>query len=218
MFEGGRMDPRELAELVFNRVVDYCENHSGDTPLDCMLSHNPDEFSTFASLYLNDEEIGELESVENPKAFDDEAEKEYAKLWNEWLAEEIAYNLGSLEIEDLAYNIANKDELDNASKVERLKAYAEVLREFADAIKRALQEKKPLSSANLYKWFKRLAEFAPSDQTEYIKNADFYLDFYDMYDVDQLQTLDLLLQYVNRTLRKIENEYLPELGALTNKI
>ena len=212
------MDPRELAELVFNRVVDYCENHSGDTPLDCMLSHNPDEFSTFASLYLNDEEIGELESVENPKAFDDEAEKEYAKLWNEWLAEEIAYNLGSLEIEDLAYNIANKDELDNASKVERLKAYAEVLREFADAIKRALQEKKPLSSANLYKWFKRLAEFAPSDQTEYIKNADFYLDFYDMYDVDQLQTLDLLLQYVNRTLRKIENEYLPELGALTNKI
>jgi hypothetical protein len=212
------MDPREEAELVFNRVVDYCENHSGDTPLDCMLSHNPDEYSTFASLYLNDEELEELESVENPKAFDDEAEKEYAKLWNEWLAEEIAYNLGHLEIEDLAYNIANKDGLDNASKVERLKAYAEVLREFADAIKRALQEKKPLSSANLYKWFKRLAEFAPSDQTEYIKNADFYLDFYDMYDVDQLQTLDLLLQYVNRTLRKIENEYLPELGALTNKI
>ena len=218
MFESSRMDPHELGKLVFYRVVDYCENHSGDTPLDCMLSHNPDEFSTFASLYLNDEEIGELESVENPKAFDDEAEKEYAERWKEWLSEKIAYDLGHLEIEDLAYNIANKDELDNASKVERLKAYAEVLREFADAIKRALQEKKPLSSANLHKWFKRLAEFAPSDQTEYIKDADFYLDFYDMYDVDQLQTLDLLLQYVNRTLRKIENEYLPELGALTNKI
>jgi len=212
------MDPREVAELVFNRVVDYCENHSGDTPLDCMLSHNPDEYSTFASLYLNDEELEELESVENPEAYDDEAEKEYAKLWNEWLSEEIAYDLGHLEIEDLAYNIANKDGLDNVSKVERLKAYAEVLREFADTIKRALQEKKPLSSANLYKWFKRLAEFAPSNQTEYIKDADFYLDFYDMYDVDQLQTLDLLLQYINRTLRKIENEYLPELGVLTNKI
>jgi len=151
MFEGGRMDPREVAELVFNRVVDYCENHSGDTPLDCMISHNPDEYSTFASLYLNDEELEELEAIEDPKAFGDEAEKEYAKLWNEWLAEEIAYDLGHLVIEDLAYYIANKDELDNASKVERLKAYAEVLREFADAIKRALQEKKPLSSANLYK-------------------------------------------------------------------
>jgi len=214
------MDPREEAELVFNRVVDYCENHSGDSPLDCMLRHNPDDYSTFASLYLNDEELEELEAeaIEDPKAYDDEAEKEYAKLWNEWLAEEIAYDLGSLVIEDLAHYIANKDELDNASKAERLKAYAEVLREFADAIKRALQEKKPLSSANLHKWFKRLAEFAPSNQTDYIKDADFYLDFYDMYDVDQLQTLDLLLQYVNRTLRKIENEYLPELGALTNKI
>jgi len=212
------MDPREEAELVFNRVVDYCENHSGDTPLDCMLSHNPDEYSTFASLYLNDEELEELESVENPKAFDDEAEKEYAKLWNEWLAEKIAYDLGSLEIENLAYNIANKDGLDNTSKVERLKAYAEVLREFADAIKRALQEKKPLSSANLNKWFRRLAEVTSSFNTDYRKTIQYYLDVYNMYDVDQLQTLDLLLQYVNRTLRKIENEYLPELGALTNKI
>jgi len=212
------MDPREEAELVFNRVVDYCENHSGDTPLDCMLSHNPDDYSTFASLYLNDEELEELESVENPKAFDDEAEKEYAKLWNEWLAEEIAYTLGHLEIEDPAYNIANKDGLDNASKVKRLKAYAEVLREFADAIKRALQEKKPLSSTNLNKWFRRLAEVTSSFNTDYRKTIQYYLDVYNMYDVDQLQTLDLLLQYVNRTLRKIENEYLPELEGLTNKI
>ncbi len=213
------MDPRELAELVFERVVDYCENHSGDTPLDCMISHDPDEFSTFASLYLNDEEIGELEAIENPKAFDDEAEKEYAKLWKEWLSEEIAYGLGHLEIEDLAYNIANKDELDNVSKVERLKAYAEVLREFADAIKRALQEKKPLSSTSLYEWFKRLAEVTSSFNTDYRKSIQYYLDFYSMSDVDdQLQTLNALLSYIGITLNKIEYYYLPELGTLTNKI
>ena len=212
------MEPRELAQLVFERVVDYCQNHSGDTPLDCMLSHNPDEFSVFAENYLNDEELEELQTVEDPKAYDDEAEKEYAKLWNEWLSEEIAYGLGHLDIEDLAYNIANSDKLDNASKVERLKAYAEVLREFANVIKLALQEKKPLSSANLHKWFERLAEFAPSNRSEYIKEADYYLDFYDMYEVDQLLTLDLLSQYVDRALRKIENKYLPELEALTNKI
>jgi len=212
------MEPRELARLVFERVVDYCENHSGDTPLDCMLSHNPYMFSEFDGLYLNDEELEELQTVEDPKAYNDEAEEEYAKLWNEWMSEEVAYGLGHLDIEDLAYNIANSDKLDNTSKVERLKAYTEVLREFANAIKLALQEKKPLSSANLHKWFKRLAEFAPSDQSEYIKEADYYLDFYDMYEVDQLLTLDLLLQYVDRALRKIENKYLPELEALTNKI
>ncbi len=184
-----------------------------------MADHSPDQLDVFIDAYLKGREAEELEkAIESSETFWDEVKKEYEKLWDEWLAEEIAYDLGHLEIEDIAYNIANKDELDNASKAERLKAYAEVLREFADAIKRALQEKKPLSSANLYKWFKRLAEFAPSNQTDYIKDADFYLDFYDMYDVDRLQTLDLLLQYVNRTLRKIENEYLPELGALTNKI
>jgi len=213
------MDPHELGKLVFYRVVDYCENHSGDTPLDCMLSHNPDEFSTFASLYLNDEEIGELESVENPKAFDDEAEKEYAERWKEWLSEKIAYDLGHLEIEDLAYNIANKDELDNASKVERLKAYAEVLREFADAIKRALQEQKPLSSEQLYEWFRRLAEVTSSFNMDYRKAIQYYLDVYSMSDADvQLQTLNALLSYIDITLNRIEYYYLPELGALTNKI
>ena len=213
------MDPREEAELVFNRVVDYCENHSGDTPLDCMLSHNPDEYSTFASLYLNDEELEELESVENPKAFDDEAEKEYAERWKEWLSEKIAYDLGHLEIEDLAYNIANKDELNNASKVERLKAYAEVLREFADAIKRALQEQKPLSSEQLYEWFRRLAEVTSSFNMDYRKAIQYYLDVYSMSDAGvQLQTLNALLSYIDITLNRIEYYYLPELGALTNKI
>jgi len=219
MFEGGRMDPRELGKLVFYRVVDYCENHSGDTPLDCMLSHNPDEYSTFASLYLNDEELEELESVENPKAFDDEAEKEYAERWKEWLSEKIAYDLGHLEIEDLAYNIANKDELNNASKVERLKAYAEVLREFADAIKRALQEQKPLSSEQLYEWFRRLAEVTSSFNMDYRKAIQYYLDVYSMSDAGvQLQTLNALLSYIDITLNRIEYYYLPELGALTNKI
>jgi uncharacterized protein YeaO (DUF488 family) len=211
------MEPSELAQLVFERVVDYCQNHSGDTPLDCMLSHNPDEFSTFTESYLDDEELEELQNVEDPKAFDDEAEKEYAKLWSEWLSEEIAYRLGHSEIEDLAYNIANSDKLDNASKVERLKAYAKVLREFADTIKLALQEKKPLSSTNLYNWFKRLAEVTSSFNANYRKEVQYYLDFYDLFDVDQLLTLDLLSQYVNRTLRKIENKYLPELEALTNE-
>jgi len=217
MVEEIGMEPRELAELVFDRVIGYCNNESGDTPIDCMIYHNPDMFSQFADLYLDEEEIEELDNtLENPKAFYDEAEKEYEKLWKEWLSEKIAYGLGHLEIEDLAYNIANTDKLDNASKVTRLKAYAEALREFADAIKLALQEKKPLSSSDLYKWFERLAEFAPSDKSQYIKDADYYLDFYDVFDVDQLLTQDLLLQYVDRALRKIETKYLPELEGLTN--
>ncbi len=225
------MEPREVAELVFDRVVDYCNNKSGDTPLDCMADHSPDQLDVFIDSYLDEEEIEEIDNaLENPettyddvekeyekiKTFYDDVEKEYEKLWKEWMAEEIAYDLGHLEIEDLAYNIANNYELSNSCKVARLKAYVEALREFAGAIKLALQEKEPLSSSKLYEWFERLAEFVPSDKSEFIKGVDYYLDFYNIYEVDELLTLDLLSQYVDRAIRKIETEYLPELEALTN--
>jgi hypothetical protein len=172
----------------------------------------------FIDAYLNGKEAEDLDkAIENSDMFWDEVKKEYEKLWKDWWSEELAYDFGHLVIEDQAKNIMNNYELDNATKVRRLKAYAEVLHELADTIKQALQNQEPLSSADLYKWFKKLAEVTSSFDSDYRKEVQYYLDFYDIWDVDQLQTLSLLLEYINRTLRSIENTYLPELEALTNE-
>jgi len=68
----------------------------------------------------------------------------------------------------------------------------------------------------LYKWFKRLAEATSSFNSDYREEVKYLLDFYDMWDVDQQQVLSLLLDYIDRTLYKIEHKYLPELEGLTN--
>jgi len=214
---GIKVEPREVAEIVIDRVVDYCRNNRGDT-LECLADHSPDQLDVFIDAYLNGKEAEDLDkAIENSDMFWDEVKKEYEKLWKDWWSEELAYDFGHLVIEDQAKNIMNNYELDNATKVRRLKAYAEVLHELADTIKQALQNQEPLSSADLYKWFKKLAEVTSSFDSDYRKEVQYYLDFYDIWDVDQLQTLSLLLEYINRTLRSIENTYLPELEALTNE-
>jgi hypothetical protein len=215
-------NPSDLADFLFKRVVFYCENLSDDRPfgLDCMMRHHPNAFSIFANSFIPQEVAEKLKTIGNPTTFWNDVEKEYKKLWDEWWAHKLAWALGHLETEELADNIVNDNELDNAGKVKRLKAYAEVLHEFADAIKRALQEKKPLSSADLYEWYKRIKEVAsPFGFDKWARKAiEYFLRFYDMYEKYKLPTLSLLLEYVNKTLHKIENEYLPELEALTNKI
>ncbi|MCI4455277.1 MAG: hypothetical protein JHC23_00940, partial [Sulfolobus sp.] len=148
--------------------------------------------------------------TEEPGTFWDEVEKEYENLWREWWSEEVAYSLGHLILEDGAKYIMEDEKLDNASKARLLKAYAKELKEFADVVKQALQNKKPLSSTQLYKWFEKLTKVYPSRLYEYVKDAEYYLDYYDMYN-DQLETLSLLSQYIERALRTIEQNYLPEL-------
>jgi len=211
-------EPYEVARVVFDRVMNYC-TRAHDNTLECMLNHSPDQLSVFIDAYLNEEENNDLEkAIESSDTFWDGVEKEYEALWKEWWSEKLAYSLGHLILAEEAESIAKDDNLDDASKASRLKAYAQVFKEFADAIKRALQNQKPLSSANLHKWFERLAEFAPSNRSEYIKEAEYYLDYYSISDnVDQLNTLNALLSYINNILIKIEYVYLPKLGALMNK-
>jgi len=208
------MEPDEIAQNVFDRVRNYCENNSGDTPLECMVYHSPDQLSEFIDAYLTDEED---EAIQNSdQNFWESLKKEYEKLRKEWFSEELAYDLGHLIVESKANRIMQYDDLDSATKVRYLKAYEEVLHKFANAIKYALQNGEPLSSAELYKWFKRLAEATSSFNSDYRKEVKYVLDYYDMWDVDQQQVLSLLLDYIDRTIYNIENKYLPELEALTN--
>jgi hypothetical protein len=104
-----KMEPREVAELVLDRVVSYCAHNSGDSTLDCMEYHSPDQLSVFIDAYLNEEENKDLEkAIESSDTFWDEVKKEYEKLWNEWWIKDIAYHLDD-ELKTLYEAIAYND-------------------------------------------------------------------------------------------------------------
>jgi len=214
------MEPREVAELVLDRVVSYCEHNSGDSTLDCMAYHSPDQLSVFIDAYLNEEENKDLEkAIESSDTFWDEVEKEYEKLWNEWWIKDIAYHLDD-ELKTLYEAIAYNDLLlTDSCRVKRLKAYEELLNEFKDAIRRAIKERKPLTELELRDWFKKMGEAVYGTKNNYYeKEVTYYLNYYDMLDYnDKLEILSILLNdYIDNDLFYIKQK-LSELGALTNK-
>jgi len=211
-------NPGDLADFLFKRVEWYCENLSEDRPggLNCMAHHNPNAFSTFVNSFLPQEVAEKLKTIGNPTTFWQEVEKEYEKLWKEWWPDKVARLLGRVELEGIIEGIMNRNT--PSYEVERLKAYAKVLHEFADAIKDALQKQTPLSTEQLYEWYKRIHEVAsPWGFDKWARIAlEYELRPYEMYKEIRLTTLRLLLEYVNQTIQKIENKYLPKLEGLTN--
>jgi hypothetical protein len=219
MFKGGRMDPRELAELVIERVVNYCEHNSGDIPLECLADHSPDQLGVFIDAYLNGREAEELDkAIESTDAFWDEVKKEYEALWRSWIITKVGFSLGN-EIDLTLSYITDNPRLNNTCKARRLKAYAEALDQFGDAVLRALQEKKPLSKKDLYYWLTELGDIAfGGGDYDYNNDVDYYLSYYDeLNDEEKLDMLDILLNEIDDAISTV-NEELRELGALTNKI
>jgi len=212
------MEPRDVAEIVTDRVVNYCENNSGDSPLECMLYHSPDQLDVFIDSYLDEEEDNELnKAIENSDNFWDEVKEEYEKLWNERVSLKVGGSLAD-EVQLLYENIVQNDELDDASKARRLQAYAEVLDKFADAIKRGLQNKKPLSDGDLDYWYKKIGDTAFGvGNYGYYEEIGYWEGFYDeLDDSDKLEVLSILLDEIDSVLYDIEHK-LPDLGVLSNK-
>ncbi len=115
-------------------------------------------------------------------------------------------------------NIIQNDELSDSCKFRRLKAYGEVLEKFGDAIKHALQQRKPLSDSDLDYWYRKIGDtvFGVKNYNYYDK-IDEYLYYYDNMSNDKkLETLSYLLDAVGNVLYDIEHK-LSELGALTNE-
>ena len=209
------MEPDEIAQNIFDRVVDWCENHSGDTPLECMEYHNPSDLSVFADSYLTDEEDEEIENSD--ENFWESVKKEYEKLWKEGMSSYIGSYLSD-ELKMLAESIIQDAELCDACKARRLKAYDEALHKFADAIKQALQNGKPLGEGELYDWFKKIGDVAFGVKNNaYYEEVDYYESPYDMLDDNEkLEVLSSLLDAIADVRYDIEEQYLPELEALTN--
>jgi len=212
------MEPREVAELVMDRVAYYCEHNSGDIPLECLADHNPDELDKFVDSYLKENEAKDLDkAIETSGTFWDEVKKEYEKLWRSWLITEDAKSLGR-EI-DLTLNyIIDNPRLNNADKARRLKVYRDVLDKFGDAVLQALQNKKPLSRKDLYYWLTELGDTAfGGGNYDYDNDVDYYLSYYNEFNNDEkLDVLDILLNEIDDAMSTV-NEQLRELEALTNK-
>jgi len=211
------MEPREVAEIVIDRVVDYCQHNSGDGILECLADHSPDQLDIFIDGYLKEEEAKELDkAIENSDNFWDEVKKEYEALWKAWIITKVANFLGD-EIDLTLYSIIDNPNLDNDCKARRLKAYAEVLDKFGDAVLRALQERKPLSESDLDYWFTQLGDIAFGVKNyNYYEEFGYYLGYYDsLDDSDKLDLLNILLDNIDNAFYDINDE-LRELGALTN--
>jgi len=218
----------DIAEDIFDRVEDYC-GHSDEWPK-CMVDHSPDKFDEFVNRYLNGEEAEELKRFieensdvyKSPEEFWNEVKILYEALWLEWMTTKIAEMLNDL-IEYSMHPIIHDTELSNSSKIRRLKAYADVLNKFRDAIQHALNEKKPLSKGDLYYWFTDLGAIGlEADQVHhnvYHNMVNYWLSYYDKFDdYGKLDLLEILLHEINVDLSRIDKEIeLMEFEDLINK-
>jgi len=216
------MEPREVAEFIMHGVAIYCYDKRYDEEVvKCFADHSPDELNKFVYSiypYIPEEESKDLQNVlTNSNISWDEVKKEYEKLWNG----EMVLRVGSLLSGDVATGyegIMQNAEISDACKARRLKAYAKVLKEFGDAIKRALKEQKPLPELELFDWFDKLGDTAFG-----LKNYDYYdmigydIGFYvGLNDDGKLKVLSILLDEIDNILWNIDHK-LPELEALTNE-
>ena len=210
------------AEDIFDRVKDYCK-HSDEWPR-CMVEHSPDKFDEFVNRYLNGEEAEELKRfIENnsdvyktPDEFWNEVKILYEALWTEWMTTKIAEILNDLIMYSM-HPIIHDTKLSYSCKIRRLKAYADVLNKFRDAIQRALNEKRPLSKEDLYYWFTDLGAIGLGADQVYYNMVNYWLSYYDkLDDYGKLDVLERLLNKMDDVFSRI-NEDLSELEALTNK-
>jgi len=217
------MEPREVAQALFDKVMDYCENERRSSiayehQLECVSRYGPDELLEFVNSHLTGEDKDIKEAIQNAdQNFLNKVKKEYEELWNLGISTQLYEFLGDT-LEALYENIVQNDLISDSCKVRRLKAYEEVLEKFVDSIKHAIQDKKPLTGYDLYDWFKKMGDavFGVKNH-DYYEEVSYYTGFYDMLsDTSKLETLFILLDYIDNVLYYIEHE-LRELEALTNE-
>jgi len=205
--------PSEVAKDVLDNVIEYCDNYyeGSGTSFDCIADHNPDQFYEIIDLPLLKPGLSEeeLKAVGNPETFWDEVKKEYEKTWKEWWAEEITYHLDrDLKVlyEELVWNDLHLSDL--SLIVKRLKAYEELLNGFKDAIRRALNERKPLTELELRDWYKKMAEAVYGCKKymyhRYYSDVTYFLNYYDM--LDDNGKLEVLSKLLNNHIDGILNE------------
>ena len=215
--EMAKMEPSKVASDLMDELINYCMNKPGPDYYECMAKPLEDGLDGVLSYCYSSSRCNidpEIEEAIENSDFRNEVEKELKKMVNDTvgheLANEVDMNLLTIKYEQIADN----NELNNSSKAQLLQSYAYALKEFADTIKLALQEGRPLSVRDLYCWLNKLNDFA--FEPEYDHFPDFVEDYYDMLDDNgRLEMLSRLLDIIDNWLSKIKQK-LSELETLTN--
>jgi hypothetical protein len=216
--EMAKMEPSKVASDLMDELINYCVN--AFDYYECMANamEGLDKVIydyLIPSGYRVNPEIEE--AINNSDTFRDEVEKEFKEMLNDFWARTLAVELNNV-LKSQYEEITDNNALSNSCKARLLKAYEKALEEFRDAIKRALQERKPLSKKDLYNWFTELGDIVfGGKEPDYDVSPDFVLDYYDMLDDNgKLEMLSFSLYYIDDMLHYIKQK-LSELEALTNK-
>lgn len=212
------LDPREVAGDFMHELVNLCS-------FECMPK--PDEEDVLCRVldycYSRCDIDPEVDvAIKKSKTFRDELEKELREMLNDFWAKTISAGL-TIELDKIYDEIVNNEYLVNFRKARLLKKYQKVLEEFADAIDRALKEKKPLSKKDLYNWFMEIGDTVLGTEAYdwFDPEVDNWLSFYDSlndnYKLVMLWILEDVIRYnVNSLLHRIK-EKLSELEGLKNE-
>ena len=202
------MEPHDIAETIFDRVIDYCERIH-DQPLECISNHNAEQLSVFIDAYLEDEDTEIEEAIQNS---DEKSwkliQEEYEKLWRERMVLGVSEKLGDI-LNIVMESIIQNDELNDNAKVRYLKDYDDILDKFGYTIEDRLEHSRPLGKGVMRDWYKKIAKAFSIFNDDYCKQLSYILDYYDMLDdSDQLNVLSILLDYISDILYDIHEKYI----------
>jgi len=202
------MEAHEIAETVFDKVIDYC-TRIYDQTLECISNHSVEHLSVFIDAYLENEDDEIEKAIENSdEKFWKSIEEEYEKLWKENMILRVSENLGDI-LRMLLEIIVQDDELNDNAKVRYLKDYDDILDKFGYIIEDALEHSKPLSKGVMRDWYKKIAKALSIRNSNYCKQLSYILDYYDMLDdSDQLHVLSILLDYISSVSYDIQKKYI----------
>jgi hypothetical protein len=215
--EIAKIEPSKVASDLMDELINYCLDNFDY--YECMANAMEGLDKVIYDYLIPSDRVNpEIEeAIKNSDTFRDEVEKEFKEMLNDFWARTLAVELESM-LKPLYEEITDNNELSISCKARLLKAYKKALEEFRDAIRRALQERKPLSKKDLYNWFTELGNIAfGGKEPDYVVSPDFVLDYYDMLDDNgKLEMLSVSLYYIDDMLHYIKRK-LSELEASTNR-
>ena len=217
------LDPSKVAGDLMDELINYCMDHD---EYECMPLPDEEDALYIALDVCASRVCSELieieEAIKNSQTFRDELEKEFREMLNDYWATHIAFGLDDL-LDEVYDRIANNEDLVDFRKARLLKKYQKVLEEFANAIDRALKEKKPLSKEDLYNWFMDIGDAVLGTEAYdwFDLRVDFWMGFYDplndYYKLLMISKLkDGIRGFAYRLLPKIKQK-LSELETLKNE-
>ena len=172
------MDAQSLTKRFFEGVTHHCLKHT-DKPIDCMYSYRP-------------ERVGKA-------GLSKEMLEVYAKAWEEWFSEQIAYFVS----DELYLSALNSlREMNGEIK----DAFIKGLKGLQDLLRVAVKARSPLTVEALRQKIEEVVNVLPKKPAD--EKIAYYLFFYNgISDNGKIRTLKALIKEINGVKREFEYDY-----------